>query len=55
MQSVRPVYLYALAVAIAIFVAGVSVALADLYVKVGAISHELMHVSGKCSNPAHYR
>lgn len=49
MEKVRPVYLKLLAVAVAVFVAGVAIALSDLYAKVGQLLIDVDHLSGKCT------
>lgn len=45
MKDVRPVYIKALVVAIAIYVIGMAFAVSDLYLKVGDVEHRLMHMS----------
>lgn len=49
MNNVKPVYIKALVIAAAIFVIGVSMALSDLYQKVGNLEHEAIHGQGKCT------
>lgn len=44
MTAVRPIYKKLLLIAIVIYVIGVSVALADLYCKIGNIEHTLSHM-----------
>ena len=51
MEEIKPVYIKALIAAIAVFVAGVSLLLSDLYIKVGQLERDFDHFSGKC--PAH--
>jgi len=47
METVRPVYVKLLIGALILFVAGVCVALSDIYYKVGSLEHDMMHVTGK--------
>lgn len=48
MKDVKPVYIKLLIAAGAIFVVGVSIALSDLYQKIGTIEHGMAHAEGKC-------
>ena len=45
MKEVKPVFIKLLIAALAVFIIGVSVALSELYHKVGAIEHEMSHIS----------
>ena len=48
MDNVKPVYIKVLIIAAAIFVIGVSMALSDLYQKVGNLEHDAIHGQGAC-------
>lgn len=49
MDKIKPVYIKLLAAAVAVFIIGVSMALSDLYQKIGDIEHEMFRIQGKCT------
>ena len=53
MEIVRPIYKKALMAAVAIYVIGTALLLADLYNTVGRLEHEMIHASGKCPSASH--
>jgi hypothetical protein len=52
MQGVRPIYKKLLIAAVAIYVAGVTIMLSDIYARLGNLEHELSHIS---AGPGHHR
>lgn len=55
MGRARPVYVVILIAAVVIFVAGVSLALSDLFYRVGMLEHEGVHARGACLSHADHR
>lgn len=53
METIKPVYKKLLIAAIVIYVIGVASMLADIYMKVGAIEHALVHIS--CEHRCDYK
>lgn len=49
MKDIKPIYIKLLIAAAVVFVLGVSMALSDLYQKVGTLEFDAMHAQGKCA------
>ena len=48
MGKINPVYIKLLIGAIAIFVVGVGIMISELYIKVGQLEFDMMHLTGTC-------